>query len=118
MYLTSIAPRRFLRPCGLWSTPSGGNWTGGTVGQIQADPSSGPLCGADIAPGIRRGGAGQWEKQKAELVEAIEQLEKEWKEIDGKSKQTPSHLAWDDLPEGEKFQRWLPAASNWSTPSR
>jgi transposase len=51
----------------------------------------------------------RWEKQKAELVEAIEQFEKELQDIDDKSKQTPSHLEWDELPEGDKFQRLAPS---------
>jgi len=51
----------------------------------------------------------KWEKQKAELVEAIEQLEHELAEINGQLKTTPSHLAWDKLPEAEKFQRLAPS---------
>ncbi len=51
----------------------------------------------------------QWEKQKAELVEAIEQFEKELKDIDDKAKKTPSHVEWDQLPEGDKFQRLAPS---------
>jgi hypothetical protein len=51
----------------------------------------------------------KWEKQKAELVEAIEQLEHEMAEINSQLKTTPSHLAWDKLPEAEKFQRLAPS---------
>ncbi len=51
----------------------------------------------------------KWEKQKAELVEAIEQLEHEVAEINSQLKTTPSHLAWDKLPEAEKFQRLAPS---------
>jgi hypothetical protein len=51
----------------------------------------------------------KWEKQKAELVEAIEQLEHEMAEINNQLKTTPSHLAWDKLPEAEKFQRLAPS---------
>jgi hypothetical protein len=51
----------------------------------------------------------RWENQKAELVEAIEQFEKELQDIDDKLKQTPSHLKWDELPEGDKFQRLAPS---------
>ena len=51
----------------------------------------------------------KWEKQKAELVEAIEQLEHQMAEINSQLKTTPSHLAWDKLPEAEKFQRLAPS---------
>ncbi|MGO9600001.1 MAG: putative transposase [Isosphaeraceae bacterium] len=51
----------------------------------------------------------KWEKQKAELVEAIEQLEHEMAAINSQLKTTPSHLAWDQLPEAEKFQRLAPS---------
>jgi transposase len=51
----------------------------------------------------------KWEKQKAQLVEAIEQLEHEMAEINSQLKTTPSHLAWDKLPEAEKFQRLAPS---------
>ncbi len=51
----------------------------------------------------------KWEKQKAELVEAIEQLEHQMAEINSQLRTTPSHLAWDKLPEAEKFQRLAPS---------
>ena len=51
----------------------------------------------------------RWEKQKAELVEAIDQLEHEVAEINSQLKTTPSHLEWDALPPGEKFQRLAPS---------
>ena len=51
----------------------------------------------------------KWEKRKAELVEAIEQFEKELTDLNSKLKKTPSHLAWDKLPETEKFQRLAPS---------
>ncbi len=51
----------------------------------------------------------KWAKRKAELVEEIEQFEQELADISDKSKTTPSHLAWDKLPEAEKFQRLAPS---------
>ena len=51
----------------------------------------------------------RWEKRKAELVEAIEQFEKELTDINDKLKTTPSHLKWDELPEAEKFERLAPS---------
>ena len=51
----------------------------------------------------------KWQRQKAALVEEIEQLDKEMAEINSQLKTTPSHLAWDKLPESEKFQRLAPS---------
>ncbi len=51
----------------------------------------------------------KWAKRKAELVEEIEQFEQELADISAKLKTTPSHLAWDELPETEKFQRLAPS---------
>ena len=51
----------------------------------------------------------KWEKRKAELVEAIEQFEKELTDIDSELKKTPGHLAWDEMLETEKFQRLAPS---------
>jgi hypothetical protein len=52
---------------------------------------------------------GKWEKRKAELVEVIEQFENELTGINDQLKTTPSHLKWDELPEGDKFQRLAPS---------
>jgi hypothetical protein len=51
----------------------------------------------------------KWEKRKAELVEAIEQLETELAGINTQLETTPGHLAWDELPETEKFQQLAPS---------
>ena len=51
----------------------------------------------------------KWEKQKTELVEAINQYENELAEINGLLKTTPNHLQWEDLPASEKFQRLAPS---------
>jgi transposase-like protein len=51
----------------------------------------------------------QWEKRKAELVEEIDQFDNELTEINRKLKTTPGHLAWDELPETDKFQRLAPS---------
>jgi transposase len=51
----------------------------------------------------------KWEKRKAELVEEIEQYEKELTDLNSELKTTPSHLAWDELPAAEKFQRLAPS---------
>ncbi len=51
----------------------------------------------------------KWEKQKAELVEAIERLEHDLTDINSQLSKTPSHLQWDQLPEAEKFQRLAPS---------
>ena len=71
------------------------------LGQVQADPSAGPRCLPDIATGIRRGRTGRMGKRQAELVEVIEQFEKELTGINSLLETTPctSHLEWDKLPE-------------------
>jgi transposase len=51
----------------------------------------------------------KWENRKADLVEEIEQFEKELVDIDSKLKKTPGHLAWDEMLETEKFQRLAPS---------
>jgi hypothetical protein len=51
----------------------------------------------------------KWAKQKAELVEAIQQFEKELTKINDDLKTTPAHLSWDDLSADEKFQRLAPS---------
>ncbi len=51
----------------------------------------------------------KWAQRKAELVEAIEQFEKESTDINDQVKTTPSHLKWDELPETEKFERLAPS---------
>jgi hypothetical protein len=51
----------------------------------------------------------KWEERKAELVEEIEQFDNELIAITSQLKTTPSHLAWDELPESEKFERLAPS---------
>jgi transposase len=51
----------------------------------------------------------KWAKQKAELMEEIEQLEHELRGIEDRLQTTPGHLDWDKLPENEKFQRLAPS---------
>jgi hypothetical protein len=50
----------------------------------------------------------EWEEQKAELVEAIGQLERELAGIADRLKTTPGHLEWGELPAEEKFERLAP----------
>ena len=51
----------------------------------------------------------KWAKRKAQLVEAIEQFEKELTDVNNQLKQTPSHLKWGELPETERFERLAPS---------
>jgi hypothetical protein len=51
----------------------------------------------------------QWAKRKAEIVEAIEQFERELTEINDQLRKTPSHLKWEELPETERFERLAPS---------
>jgi transposase len=56
------------------------------------------------APGIRK-----WQRQKADLQEQIEQWENELSVLTERKLSTSKHLAWDDLPEGDKFERLAPS---------
>ncbi len=51
----------------------------------------------------------KWENLKTELVEEIDQFENELTEINSQLKTTPGHLAWEELPETDKFQRLAPS---------
>jgi uncharacterized protein YdcH (DUF465 family) len=51
----------------------------------------------------------KWERQKAGLQEQIEQLGNEWILLKDRIASTPKHLAWDDLPEEQKFERLAPS---------
>jgi hypothetical protein len=51
----------------------------------------------------------KWEKRKAELLEAIEQFEKELEKINDQFKTTPNHVKWAEMPETEKFARLAPS---------
>jgi transposase len=51
----------------------------------------------------------KWAKRKAEVVEAIEQFEKDLADVNDQLKKTPSHLKWSELPETEKFERLAPS---------
>ena len=50
----------------------------------------------------------KWEREKADLREEIEQWENESAALKEQKQSTPKHLPWDDLPEGEKFERLAP----------
>jgi transposase len=50
----------------------------------------------------------KWERQKADLREQIEPLENELNVLKEQMKSTPKHLAWDDLPDDQKFERLAP----------
>ena len=51
----------------------------------------------------------KWQQQKADLQEQIEQWEKELSVLKERKLLTPKHLAWEDLPEAEKFERLAPS---------
>jgi len=50
----------------------------------------------------------RWEREKASLLEEIEQLEHELEEVKKRQKETPHHVDWNALPEAQKFQRLAP----------
>jgi hypothetical protein len=51
----------------------------------------------------------KWEREKSKLQEEIEQLEHELSVLKERVQSTPKHLEWDELPEGEKFERLAPS---------
>ena len=51
----------------------------------------------------------KWEREKGGLQEEIEQLEHELTVLKERMQSTPKHLEWDELPEGEKFERLAPS---------
>ena len=51
----------------------------------------------------------KWERQKAELKEQIGQFENELTTLKARMATTPKHLAWDDLPKEDKFERLAPS---------
>ncbi|MEE8251908.1 MAG: hypothetical protein V3R24_09225 [Gemmatimonadales bacterium] len=51
----------------------------------------------------------QWEEQKADLREQLEQLEHEVNSLKEQMKSTPQHLEWDQFPEDAKFERLAPS---------
>jgi len=51
----------------------------------------------------------KWNRQKADLVEEIEQLEHEIKQLKVKLAENPKHLDWHDLKDEDKFERLKPS---------
>ena len=51
----------------------------------------------------------QWERRKAELLEAIQQQEHELDTVKTQQQKTPTHLEWKELPEESKFERLSPS---------
>ena len=51
----------------------------------------------------------KWEKRKAELVEEIEQFERELTGIRQQLAEIPHHLEWEQLEETDKFERLAPS---------
>ena len=106
----SIARSRFLRPSGQWSTPSGTSWTAGDArSQSRLTHQQARFAALALHPESDETAQAKWAKRKAEVVEAIEQFEKELTDVNDQLKKTSSHLKWDELPETEKFERSLPA---------
>jgi len=53
--------------------------------------------------------AAQWEQQKSDLREEVEQLEQEVSSLKTQQRSTPHHLAWDEFPADAKFERLAPS---------
>jgi hypothetical protein len=50
----------------------------------------------------------QWERDKADLVEQIQQLEHELEEVKKQQQATPTHLSWEALPPEAQCERLAP----------
>ena len=50
----------------------------------------------------------KWERNRAELLEEIEQYENELKNIKDILKDTPKHITWQELKEEDRFEQLLP----------
>jgi transposase len=62
-----------------------------------------------LHPQAKESEIAKWERQKADLREEIEPLERELSVLGERTKSTPKHLAWEDLPEDQKFERLSPS---------
>jgi len=51
----------------------------------------------------------RWERQKADLRDQIEHLEREMADVKERMASTPKHVEWHDLPEKDKFERLAPS---------
>jgi hypothetical protein len=51
----------------------------------------------------------KWERQKADVQEQIDQWEREVSTLKDRRNETPKHLAWEDLPDADKFERLAPS---------
>jgi transposase len=51
----------------------------------------------------------QWERQKADLVEAIEHLERDLSEVKQAQSKTPTHIPWSELPVDSQFEQLAPS---------
>jgi transposase len=51
----------------------------------------------------------KWQRQKADLQDQIEQWENDLSVLKERKLSTPKHLAWEDLPEAQKFERLAPS---------
>ena len=63
----------------------------------------------DLHPEADQKKVSQWERRKAELLEAIQQLEHELDTVKAQQQETPTHLEWKELPEESKFERLSPS---------
>jgi transposase len=62
-----------------------------------------------LHPEVKDSEIRKWERQKANLREEIEQLEQELNALKERTRSAPKHLAWEELPEDQKFERLAPS---------
>ena len=63
----------------------------------------------DLHPEADQKKVSQWERRKAELLEAIQHLEHELETVKAQQQETPTHMEWKELPEESKFERLSPS---------
>jgi predicted RNase H-like nuclease (RuvC/YqgF family) len=65
------------------------------------------LFGALDLPGLADQAVEDYQRKKASLQEAIEDLDRQMEQLKAQRKETPHHIAVKDLPESERFSRLL-----------
>lgn len=77
-------------------------------GKLKTRRAKFTAMGLSPKPGKSKKQHEQWEKNKAILLEEIEQFEHQLTEIKQQIKETPTHITWEELDDEDKFQRLRP----------
>lgn len=63
----------------------------------------------DLHPEVDDKKVAKWKRQKAELVEQLEQIDHALLELTASLAQTPKHIHWGELPADDKFEQLKPS---------